>query len=305
MTAVQGIDISRWQEGQIDFSKVKAAGYSFVIIRAGYGNALAYPSQFDPQFDEWYTQAKAAGLGVGAYWYSYADSPEAAEQEAASLLSRLKGKKLSYPVFYDVEEKSQFDKGTAFCDSIITAFLDKTEKAGWFSGLYCSTGWIEACVSPAVRERYTCWIADYRGRCGYTGSYGMWQDGAVDVPGIKSGKTDHDWCYTDYPKLIRSKGLNGYKKSGAAPSDKPEDDKRILDTGSCYKPGETTVGALAVKELLRLAYDKRLIRIRVNDTKVYDEQTVKAVKALQKRWGYEQTGGAGENFVRKLYSALR
>lgn len=39
---IRGIDVSQWQ-GTIDFRKVKNAGISFVIIRAGYGiggNAL-------------------------------------------------------------------------------------------------------------------------------------------------------------------------------------------------------------------------------------------------------------------------
>ena len=30
----KGIDVSRWQ-GEIDFTKVKEAGYDFVIIKAG------------------------------------------------------------------------------------------------------------------------------------------------------------------------------------------------------------------------------------------------------------------------------
>ena len=61
-----GIDVSYYQ-GDIDFKKVKAAGVAFVIIRAGYGNALAYPKQFDTRFEEYYKDAKAAGLNVGAY----------------------------------------------------------------------------------------------------------------------------------------------------------------------------------------------------------------------------------------------
>lgn len=79
----------------------------------------------------------------------------------------------------------------------------------------------------------------------------------------------------------------------------------LLDTGSCYKPGDTTVGALAVKELLRLAGNRGLHTVAVSETKTYDDSAVSAVKALQKAWGYKQTGGAGENLVRMMYSKLK
>lgn len=67
---ISGIDVSEWQ-GHVDFNAVKASGVKFVLIRAGYGRSA---SQEDRYFAEHYTQAKAAGLQVGAYWYSYAVS---------------------------------------------------------------------------------------------------------------------------------------------------------------------------------------------------------------------------------------
>ena len=64
----KGIDVSV-HNGNIDFQKVKAAGYDFVILRAGYGREI---TQKDSTFEKNYKNAKAAGLQVGAYWYSYA-----------------------------------------------------------------------------------------------------------------------------------------------------------------------------------------------------------------------------------------
>nr|AIA94671.1 Glyco_hydro_25 [uncultured Ruminococcus sp.] len=63
-----GIDISEWQ-GKINFQLVKTSGIDFVIIRAGYGKLL---TQKDKCFEVNYQQARAAGLSLGAYWYSYA-----------------------------------------------------------------------------------------------------------------------------------------------------------------------------------------------------------------------------------------
>lgn len=108
--STKGIDVSVWQ-GDIDFAKVKANGIDFVIIRAGYGKLT---SQKDKYFEQNYSRAKAAGLHVGAYWYSYAQSADDAKKEAQTCISVLKGKQFDYPVYFDIEEKSQLNKGKDF-----------------------------------------------------------------------------------------------------------------------------------------------------------------------------------------------
>ena len=65
---MKGIDVSV-HNGKIDWQKVRADGIGFVIIRAGCGRLA---SQKDDRFEEKYAGAKAAGIPVGAYWYSYA-----------------------------------------------------------------------------------------------------------------------------------------------------------------------------------------------------------------------------------------
>lgn len=82
-------------------------------------------------------------------------------------------------------------------------------------------------------------------------------------------------------------------------------DLPVLDKGSCYKKGDKTVGSLAVKSMLKLAKIIKLHNFTVSDSKEYDDSAVKAVSALQRRWGYKETGCAGENFVRRLYEALK
>ena len=114
--AVKGIDVSKWQ-GDIDFAKVKDSGVEFVIIRAGYGDGNK-----DTYFEQNYKNAKAAGLHIGAYWYSYADSTEAAKKEAQAFADILSGKQLDYPVYFDIEEKIQLSQGKDFCSILITAF---------------------------------------------------------------------------------------------------------------------------------------------------------------------------------------
>lgn len=102
---MKGIDVSV-HNGNIDWQKVKSAGIDFAILRAGYGRLA---SQKDEKFEQNYAAAKAAGIPVGAYWYSYAMTPEEAELEADVFLSVIKGKQFEFPVYYDVEKKKQFD----------------------------------------------------------------------------------------------------------------------------------------------------------------------------------------------------
>ena len=65
---MKGIDVSKHQ-GKIDWQRVKAADVAFAIVRAGYG---MYENQVDPRFAENMAGAKAAGIPIGVYWYSYA-----------------------------------------------------------------------------------------------------------------------------------------------------------------------------------------------------------------------------------------
>ena len=80
---MKGIDVSV-HNGDIDWGKVKATGIDFAILRAGYGKLA---KQKDAKFEDNYKGAKAAGIPVGAYWYSYATTPDEAKLEA-EVLSR-------------------------------------------------------------------------------------------------------------------------------------------------------------------------------------------------------------------------
>ena len=94
MSNIKCIDVSTWQ-GNIDWKKVKAAGYGHAIIRAGFGREI---SQVDNRFEQNYKNAKAAGVKLGVYWYSYADSVAAAIKEANTCLDVLNGRDIDMNV---------------------------------------------------------------------------------------------------------------------------------------------------------------------------------------------------------------
>ena len=205
----RGIDVSVWQ-GDIDFNAVKASGVEFVIIRAGYGIGCK-----DKWFEQNYRKAKTAGLDVGAYWYSYANFAGEASLEAQSCVNILSGKNFEYPIYFDLEEKSQLNRGRAFCDSLITSFCNKLENCGYYAGFYTSLSVANNLVSSHVRDRYALWIAQWNTHCDYQGSYGLWQYSSSGSVGGIAGRVDMDYAYVDYPSVIKNAGLNGYKNGGS------------------------------------------------------------------------------------------
>ena len=201
-SVAKGIDVSEWQ-GNINWSHVKTDGVKFAILRAGIGHRV------DDQFANNYAGCKSNSVPVGAYWYSKATTVAEAKQEAQDFLAALKGKTFEYPVYMDLEESAQFALGKAKCSELVDAFLTVLEQAGYYDGLYCSTYYLNSHVSESVRKRYTIWCADYRGSCGYTGDYGIWQPGTGTIYGIDT-EVDLDYAYIDYPKIIKNAGLNGF-----------------------------------------------------------------------------------------------
>jgi hypothetical protein len=80
--------------------------------------------------------------------------------------------------------------------------------------------------------------------------------------------------------------------------------EKVLDKKG-YKKGQATIGVLALKQLIILAKAKKLISQGVNNDNKFGEGTQKAVNQLLKKWGYKQTGIAGENFIKRLGAELK
>lgn len=203
------IDISK-HNGSIDFAKVKADGISGVIIRAGYGRLAV---QKDPMFESYYSGAKAAGLYVGAYWYSYAMSAEEAKTEAAVFAEAIKGKQFELPLYFDIEEKKQVALGRDVCTAMAAAFCKAVEAAGYFAGIYSFDSFFGSNLTSDIQTRYSCWAARVENvKPVYCKKYDMHQytwKGSVN--GI-SGDVDISYCYKDFPMIIKNAGLNGYGK---------------------------------------------------------------------------------------------
>lgn len=213
----KGLDISVFQGYNIDFNKVKKAGYSFVIPRCGYGNMVAYPYQKDPTFETNYKNAKAAGLGVGCYFYSYAVTVEGAKAEAQGVLNVIRGKQFDYPIGFDIEEDDQMKLSANQKAAVIEAFISVLENAGYYVVLYSFESFLNT-VPITTLAKYDIWCANVDNKPSMR--YGIWQNSWVGkVDGI-NGDVDTDIAEKDYPSIIKGAGLNGYPKTDTKTKDK-------------------------------------------------------------------------------------
>ena len=208
----KGIDVSEHQ-GHIDWAKVAKDGVQFAVIRAGYGREL---SQKDAYFEQNYTAAKKAGIQVGAYWYSYADSVKRAEEEAKTCLKVLEGKKFDLPIFFDQEyEKSILALSSKTRTDIILKFLEIIQAAGRKCGLYSSTNFITTKLQASRLRQYPLWIAEYGSKLHYPGTVWAWQ---YTSTGRVSGIKGHVDCNHGYfaQQQNTSDGLLRKGDTGAA-----------------------------------------------------------------------------------------
>lgn len=221
----KGIDVSMWQ-GNVDFSKVKAAGYDFVIIRCNNWDNGLNCVVVDPYFEQNYARAKAAGLAVGVYYYTWQSSVLGARKDAELCLELIRGKQFEYPIYFDLEWQKAFAQGRSVCSAMVETFCKTLEEAGYFVGLYISRSPLQDYITPEVAKRYVLWIAEYGVNAPrYNGEYGMWQYSSTgSVPGV-SGSTDLDECYIDYPEIIKACGLNGFPKQ--TEPEEPKQDKPL------------------------------------------------------------------------------
>ena len=224
---LKGIDVSA-NNGNINWKAVAIYGMGFVIIRiTEKGNII------DPYFERNYKGCVDNGIPVGVYKYSYALNVSEAQAEAKKVLSVLKGRKLDYPIWLDLEWKNQKALGKKKIEEIAIAFADVILAAGYKFGIYCNTDeWYEAVISDVLKSRYEFWVARYSKyddgnlpeRLKPTYGVGWQYSSKAHIPGI-SGEVDRSVFYKDYTKVAK------VDKEDPKPVSKLQ---KFLDLGNYY-----------------------------------------------------------------------
>lgn len=189
---MKGIDVSH-HNGKIDWKKVKASDVDYAIIRCGYGTNRK--SQDDRQWKNNVKGCEKNKIPYGVYIYSYAMTADQARSEAAHVLRLIQGHKLSFPIYFDMEEPSQERLPLAKRQKIIETFLNIIRDNGYECGVYANLNWWNNYIYTLADKVFYKWVAQYNKKCAYKGVYQMWQCSPTEkVSGI-IGNVDLNFWY--------------------------------------------------------------------------------------------------------------
>lgn len=205
------IDISVWNE-IVSWDEI-SENVDGVIARIGSRTTVSKAVSTDKKFLDHYENAKKQGLPVGCYFFSAALTVNEAIEEANHVLKVLRENNcvLEMPVYFDMETEDQVALTQKQATAIARAFCEKIEEGGYYTGIYCNKFFARDELYADQLTDYHFWIAQYASSCTYYGPYGMWQYSETgSVPGIR-GNVDMNYCYYDYPQIIKNLGMSGNK----------------------------------------------------------------------------------------------
>lgn len=251
-----GIDISK-HNGNINLEPYKG---QFVIIRVGYGHF-----HLDEKFERNVAECKRLGIPFGVYHYSYALNEADAEAEARGVLNAIAKYKndIKVGVWFDMEDADGYKKkhGFKFSNSTIAPicfkFCKMIEDAGYYSGIYTSSSWLD--YVKGLNDRFDKWVANW-GK----------NDGSQHTNTSQSGTIQQ---YTSKPldKNIMYADISRYSR-GNTTSVKPQP-KPIDQIADEVIAGQWGNGSDRKKRLTDAGYDYNAVQKAVNQKMNAKKQT--------------------------------
>ncbi|MCM1253543.1 MAG: glycoside hydrolase family 25 [Clostridium sp.] len=214
-----GIDVSKYQ-GTIDWAKVKASGVDFAMIRVGYRAKSTGEIFEDPTARYNMQEAQAAGVMIGAYFFSSAVTKEEAKEEAAFTKDIIAKYKITYPVAFNCEDFQSSDSRQYGLDieartALACAFLDEIAAAGYTPMFYASKGELDGNAqwnTQTLSSKYKIWVAQYPDKpypetasSSYAGTHDMWQYTSQGIVDGINRKADVNVAYFGYTKEAAAK----------------------------------------------------------------------------------------------------
>lgn len=247
-------DISTWQGG-INYQAIRDR-VNYCILRAGFETTL------DNRFYEHYDNLK--GLNLGTYWYSYATSPDEARSEARKFLEVIGDRKFTLPLFLDLEDPSQSGLGRNTLNSIVEAFGEIIENAGYYFGVYTNLNWYRNIISGSeLNKKYDWWIACWSDSAPSGVDYGVWQF-TSDYNDFGT-RLDANWVVKNYPTIIREAGLNHLTdEPEPTPTPTPEPSTDLLEIVRRTIRGDFGNGEERYNNLREMGYNPDEVQYQVN-----------------------------------------
>ncbi|MCR5202351.1 MAG: glycoside hydrolase family 25 protein [Lachnospiraceae bacterium] len=193
-TYEHGVDVSKYQ-GNVNWKKVRKAGYSFAFIRMGFRGYSSGSLNLDSYAIKNLRGAKKAGLKVGIYFFSQAINPKEARAEARYAIKHLGNIKLNLPIVYDPETiLNSAARTNKLKKKVLTkntrAFINYVRKKGYKGMLYCNLKWEAYKLKMSKLKDIPIWYADYELRPQTPYRFTYWQySSTTKVPGV-SGNCD-------------------------------------------------------------------------------------------------------------------
>lgn len=200
-SVLTGIDVSSHQ-GQIDWQAVADAGIRYAFVRLGYRGYSNGELMTDAMAQQNLAGAKAAGIAVGAYFFSQAISVEEALEEADYAMQILGDFQLDLPLVYDWEYVNDTARTAGVDARTLTdctlAFCRAVESQGHDAMIYFNSHQIKNLLYGQELEAYPWWLAKYDHAMDFPCRVDMWQySNQGSVPGI-AGQVDLNVMFADY-----------------------------------------------------------------------------------------------------------
>ncbi|MFV0414681.1 MAG: SpoIID/LytB domain-containing protein, partial [Oscillospiraceae bacterium] len=209
-----GIDVSAHQ-GLINWAAVKASGVEFAIIRSLSWNKTTNYYGIDPYFEYNVRNAKANGIKVGTYLYSYAFSREEMQEEITYFINSTEVQNLlregilfDMPVFIDYEDPLIVNNTTNLTIDQRTdivrygmQLLEQMSNYKMLPGFYTYYNFAKNVINGAAlqAEGFEFWLARFNTSAhGWSPAPPIWQYSSTGTVSGISGNVDLNYSYKDY-----------------------------------------------------------------------------------------------------------
>ncbi len=248
-TIEQGIDVSKW-DGSIDWTKVKADGVDFAIIRVAYrGYGKAGTLCTDPYAADNMKGAKKAGVPFGIYIFSQATTTAEAKEEADYAIQVMEkagyGSDISLPVVMDFEYYSDGGNGSegrlydaglskSAATKVCNAFCSEVTAKGYTPMVYANKSMLTSKLN-ASEINGEIWVAQYNTKNTYEGEFSYWQySSSGKVSGINAS-VDMNYRYISNDAKTQSAAVTQTSSSASSTSSTKTSSSSSKKTYTKYK----------------------------------------------------------------------
>lgn len=264
------IDISQ-HNGYVDFSKFKNHNIEGVILRLGWiGNKNNHT--MDTYFETYYQKAKANGIPVGIYVYSYVKSYNNMVLACNWIKEKIKGKSFELPLFIDMEDSSTIGSGKEDLTNQAIYFNKFFTSQGYTTGTYANLNWFTNYLDISKLVEWKIWCAQYNSKLTLKWKCDLWQ---YTSSGIFSGVTT---SRVDCNKVMCDCNVPEPKPTNPTNESEVFVDMKVYQNGSTPEPiyADTAlknkIGSLDPYEkcdCLGIFNNRPLVKYKVNGTSYY------------------------------------